>query len=175
MRDCLERIGDIVAVHPLPIGTITFDHPFNVRQSAVSAASILYDAKPLTLAAVRALDGMTLEGYDYNNVRANRVIVEPGITVKESFRQSAPGISYESKISLNSYADIDDLRDLVYLVHAAPAFDVLIVDSADNVFLLRGVEPATSITLSATLPVTTQSSVDIQVVSVNGIQPVIFP
>lgn len=174
MRDCLEYIGEIIAVHPIPLGTLSFAFPFNVQRSSVSASEVSLNGRILTRSAVKALPCLALESYDYNNVRANMIIAQPGITAKESSKVSAAGVSYETKVSVRSYADINELRELVNDVMEAPAFDVLLVDSFDNIFLLRGVEPATNIALSANLPITTLSNVEVQVVSVNGILPIAF-
>ena len=173
MRDCLEYIGDIVAVHLSPVGALHFNMPFNVPVSSMKAEDIKYLDTPLSLSMVKAMDGFMVEGYNYNNVRAKSVIAERGITYKESSKLSAPGVSYDSKISIRSFEDIDIIRDLVTMVQSFEAFDAIIVDEADRAFLVRGVLPATNISMSASLPRSSQTQIDIQVISVSGVIPLL--
>lgn len=177
MLSCLELFGDIVAIHPLPAGTLSFDAPFNVRSSQASGVSIA--GHRLTLADVHGLGGFAVDGYYlYNNARVGEsfqaVTIESGAKVKESDKTVAAGVYYTTKISATSEDDISSIHDIANELMSAEYFDCLVVDSLDNVFLIRGVEPATAISINASLPLSTRHSIEIEIVSVNGLLPVVF-
>lgn len=175
MRDCLELIGNIVAVHLLPLGVASFPLPFNVRATKVNASDIRLNGKKMTMPMLKATRCIALDDYIiYNNCADNSVMAEPGISVKETSKTVAAGTYYTTKISCKTYDLVEDVRQLVYDYTGMEAFDVFLVDSEDRVFLLRGVEPATSIELSDNLPVSVADSVEVQMVTVNGLQRVVF-
>lgn len=176
MLNCLELIGEIVAIHTLPAGALSFDMPFNVRNPRSGAIRI--GGRSITLSDVHQMDGFAVDDYYlYNNVRetsSHALTIEPGVKVKESDKISAAGVYYTTKITASSTDDIADLHSLANKLMSAEYFDCLVVDSLDNVFLLRGVEPATRISVTAGLPLHEYHNVEIEIVSVNGLQPVIF-
>lgn len=176
MLSCLELIGEIVAIHPLSPGTLTIDAPFNVSRSQASAT---LSGISLSLSAVHALPGFAVEGYYlYNNARADasttQIIIENGASLKESSKTTAAGTCYTTKVSATSYHDIDAIKAFINEISSHEYFDCLVVDSLDNVFLLQGVEPATSISVSAALPITSKHGIDVEIVSVNGLIPIVF-
>lgn len=174
MRDCLELIGNIVAIHLLPLGTATFPMPFNVQAPSVQASAITIGGLAMTLDNLKKTRCLALEDYLIYNSPKDSVEVETGISVKETSKLVAAGTYYTTKISCRSYDAVESIRQLVYDMTAVEAFDAFVVDSEDRVFLLRGVEPATSIDMQASLPVSTTSSIELQVASVNGLQRVVF-
>lgn len=178
MLSCLELIGEIVAIHPVPAGTFTFDVPFNVRQSQAGAVR-RPDGTRITLADVHSLGGFAVDGYYiYNNARDGEsfgaVTIEPGAKLKESDKTSAAGLYYDTKVSATSDDDLSAIRSIANSLMVAEYFDCFVVDSLDNVFLIRGVEPATAISINASLPLSTRHSIEIEIVSVNGLLPVVF-
>lgn len=177
MLSCLELFADIVAIHPLPAGTLSFDAPFNVRRSQAGTISI--SGHRLTLSDVHGLGGFAVEGYYlYNNARVDgslkAVNIEPGAKIKESDKTVAAGVYYTTKITASSDDDLSAIHDIANSLMAAEYFDCLVVDSLDNVFLLRGVEPATAISVTGELPLSSHHSIEIEIVSVNGLMPVVF-
>lgn len=174
MKDCIELIGDIIAVHLVPVGTIKFPVPFNVTCPYYFASSVLYDGTPLSLDSIRTLQGLATDYYYINNVPDGSVSIEDGASVKETPKLSSSGICYNTKISMKSYEPLDSLRAYINSVTRMTAFDAIIVDSNDRVFIVRGAEPSTYASMSPVLPVNNMHGVDVEMMSVNGLQPLVF-
>ena len=171
MRDCIELMGDIIAIHLFPEGQLNIDVPFNAQCQSLKSSNIRIGSASISCALLKSQRGLAVDTY-YNNVPDGSIIIEAGTSIKETPSNSIQGISYSTKISARTYDDIDGIRTFVDYINNHAFFDTLIVDSMDNVFLLRGVEPATRITMSASLPLHHTQTIDIDVVSVNGIIPV---
>lgn len=173
MRNCMEQMGNIIAVHLIAPGELTFSLPFNVRVGAIPSDYISVNGQPLSLDVISKMSGFAVDTY-YNNVSDEMFIcMENGVSVKESPKKTIAGVHYDTKISLKTYDAVDDVRHYVDTMAALPYFDVIIRDSSDHVFILRGAEPAVSVSLSAALPVTDTHSVEVEVFSVNGLMQVL--
>lgn len=173
MRDCLELMGEIVAIHILPVGELKFSVPFNALKPSYTSSEIKYEGHNLTNDLLKTIRGIAIDTY-YNTIPEGSIKMEPGSSVKESGKISLTGNAYTTKISSKSYDPIDDIRYYINDMSSLPSFDVVVVDSLERVFILRGSEPSTSISMSAVLPLTGTHSIEVNVVSVNGLIPVIF-
>lgn len=190
MNKCLELLADIVAVIPVPIGTFKFAVPPQVLQHRIMADAVTLPLSVIVpggsstgealLAAIRQQPGFVVDTYIYNTtddgepLPKETVIVEFGTTAKETSKQSIAGVSYNTKVSMRTYDDIDKIRALVDNIQESTAFDLFIIDENENVYCCRGMEPATNISMQASLPVNTTSQIDIEVSSMSGILPVIM-
>lgn len=173
MLDCLELLGEIIAIIPVPKGEVSFAIPFNVLVTSLPSSLIQYEGSNITLSDIMQMRGIIIDTY-YNNIASNSIRMESGATVKESSKTVTAGTYYSTKISASSYADIDKIRSLVYDMQECECFDVFVVDALERVFLLRADEPCSAISVSASLPVYQKHSIDIEVVSVSGLIPVLF-
>lgn len=170
MRDCLEYIGNIIAVHLFAPGELAFSFPFNVRKSNILYSDIQINGDILSLESLRDANGYAVDTY-YNTTSDNKVIIEDA-TIKESQKLTTAGICFHTKIDIRSMDHVDVIRDSVVYYSGLDYFDVIIVDSSYRIFLVRGIEPSTSISVSAKLPVSGLQGISIEISSVNGIQPV---
>lgn len=173
MRDCIELLGDIIAIHLFSPGEISFTYPFNVAVTSVNASNIILDAKSIDITSLDRKEGIAVDTY-YNNIPGDSIIMEQNASIKESIKTTTAGQCYSTKISIKTYDEISDVRTFVNKYSSYEYFDAVIIDSSYRAFLLRGVEPATSISMSSSLPVTNLQGIDIEVVSVNGLQPIIY-
>ena len=179
MTNCLELLGEIVAIYPVATGSLQFTIPFNVAVDRVAATSILVPKpsarpEPFTRAWLNTQRGIILDGYNIFNVNDNQIIMEPGTSVKESAKTATAGIYYTTKVSAKTYDDIERVRSLVNDVLDMESFDTFIVDDMERVFVLRAEEPACAISISANLPISQTHSIEIEVASVSGLIPVMF-
>lgn len=188
MIQCLELLAEIVAVIPVPVGTFKFSVPPQVVQQRIMVNDITLPAtasipegvssSKALLHAIRQQPGLVVDTYIYKTQPdgtpspSGTVIIEFGTTVKESNSRSVAGTSYTTKVSMRSYDEIDNLRALVDRVQEYPAFDLFLIDDDDNIYCCRGMEPATQISMQASLPVDTTTQVDIDIISPCGILPV---
>lgn len=173
MRDCLELLGDIIAIHLFSPGEISFTYPFNVEVTSVNASSIILDAQSIDIPSLVGKEGIAVDTY-YNTIPEDSIIMEQNASIKESVKTTTAGQCYSTKISIKTYDTISDVRSFVRKYSSQEYFDAIIVDSYYRAFLLRGVEPATSIGMSSALPVTNLQGIDIEVVSVNGLLPIVY-
>lgn len=186
MLDCLELIGEIVAVHFFPKDFGLIQIPYGVVLSSIDSRDVHIgisaenDKKSNSkfvhfLKSTASIQGMAIDTYYINRTDQDpRLIIEQGASVKESGKRSIPGVAYTTKLSAKSYEDISKIRDLVNAMYDCEYYDTLIVDIMDRVFLLRGIEPACELSMSSVLPVVHQQSIDLEVVSINGLIPVTF-
>ena len=174
MIDCLELLTDIVAVYPVPAGVLSFDAPANVFQSSVPSGAIHYvpTSSEFSKDTLGLLRGIVLDTYYKRN--STSIILEPGASLKETSKSTTAGVCYNSKLSLNTYHDIDELRSFIYNIQDALYFDLIVVDMTDNVYIIRGQHPSTSISLSVNLPIASRHDVSIEVCSVAGLSPIVF-
>lgn len=175
MKDCLEFFGDIVAVFPVADGTLSYDVPFNIDVDSLRASAIRIDNAGNDVLSMRFFNshrGFVVS--NYNNENIDSVTIETGATVKESGKKSVAGIYYETKVSFNTFESIKDIRSFVNDIKRFRYFDLFIVDAMDRVFLLRGIDGACAISMSANLPISQRTSIEIEYASVNGVIPVSF-
>lgn len=172
MLDCLELLGEIVAIFPIKKGVLDFDIPFNVPVAKMMAANIKVNGSVFTDSWLKSQRGIILDGYYINNVHEGNIIMEPGASVKETPNVASSGIFYNTKVTSSTYDDIEKIRSFVCAVQQMASFDTFIVDDMDRVFVLRSEEPACFIRMNATLPVKNTQGIDVEVVSVSGLIPI---
>ena len=174
MTNCLELIGEIIAIYPVEKGALNFAIPFNVIVDSMSASNITVSgggSQVLTREWLDAQRGIILDGYNIYNEDKGNIIMEPGTSVKESSKTLTAGMYYMTKVSAKTYEEVEKVRSFV---NANESFDTFIVDNMDRVFVLRAEEPACAISMSANLPISQTHSIEIEVASVSGLIPVMF-
>lgn len=171
MSECLELLGDIVAIYPVPRSQVSCEVPFSVFSSTVDASQLLLDngssMVPFSCRLLRRMRGLVLDTY-YNN--SDAWSMEDDATAKETAKRGLSGCVYNTKLTAHSYASLPALRDFVNDISEADSFDVFVVDNSSNVFIIRGNDTSSSISLSASLPLSNPHQVDIEAVSVSGLQ-----
>lgn len=178
MTDCLELLGEIVAIYPVEKGLLQFAVPFNVVVDRLSAEDIIVpdqkEGYPITHEWLNAQRGIILDGYFINNECEGSIIMDAGASAKESITTVSAGKYYLTKITAQTYDSIDKLRSLYRDVSEMDSFDTFIVDDMERVFVLRADEPSCAISMSANLPISKSQSIEIEVASVSGLIPVMF-
>lgn len=190
MNTCFELLADIVAVFPVPVGTFQFAVPpqvvqYRVLPDAITLPSTFNQSIGDTVlkslrSAIRQQPGFVVDTYIYNTnpdgipQPSGTVIIEFGTSAKESSKQDTSGKSYTTKVSMRSYEDIDKIRAIVERIQDCEAFDLFIIDEEERIYCCRGMEPATQISMQTSLPITTASQIEIEVVSPFGLLPIIM-
>lgn len=171
MLDCLELLDEITEIYPIPVGVVSFPVPFQVRQTT---AAPTYPAdgiqNPVSVAWLRTQRGMVIEAVANDNTHARSLLVEDYPSAKGSSKTSAAGRYFQMSVSAKSHQDVDQVQDLVNYVNSYEAFDTFIVDASQNIYVIRGVYPATSIEVTTNLPLAREHEITLSVECVNGLQ-----
>lgn len=180
MNSCLEIMTDIIAVVPIPVGTYKFDSPFNVRRPSVPYSSIsrkvddkdtYFSSANNLLDDLRHRKGFFIDTYINSSMDETALTMESGVSVKETSKVSISGRTSTDKVSLSTYHDLDLVRSFVNEWTGYSYFDLFVIDQMENVFVMRGMEPSTSVVVSANIP--GMYDIDFEVISFNGIIPVL--
>lgn len=173
MYDCLELLDEIIEIYPIPSGTVTFPLPFQARSVAASPSHKEAGTdKPVSLEWLRSQPGMVVEAVAADNTHARTIIIEDKPTVKGSQKTSVAGRYFQMSVSAKSHQDTDAVQEFVNWVSDADSFDTFIVDASENIYVIRGVYPATSIELTTNLPLYKDHDISLSVECVNGLQTV---
>lgn len=171
MYDCLEILDEITEIYPIPSGVVTFPVPFQVRHTIVepkySIEEVQYD---VTLDWLRTQRGMVVESVASENHHAGSLLIEFKPSVKSSQKSGIAGRYFQISIQAKSHQDLVETQDFVNYVDDSETFDTFIVDASENIYVVRGVYPATNIEMSANLPRYKEHDITLSIECVNGIQ-----
>lgn len=176
--DCLEILGSITEVYLVPIETISCNVPFNVRSKDIlQATSFKVNETAMTdksalIAEVRKLAGMLVEGVYDSNAHANSIEIQTDVSVKNSDKKDITGTNYTVKITAKTLEDVSHLSYFANTI-ANTEFDVFIIDSDEDLFLVRGSRYATNLSVLAAVPRSNGHEIEAEVLSVNGIQKIV--
>jgi len=176
--DCLEILDSITEVYPIPIGTFSCSVPFNVRNvSQLNATSFSKGTTAMAtvtdlIASVREHAGMLVEGVYGSSSPANSIEIQPDVSVKNSNKTDITGTNYTVKVTAKT---LDRMECLNYFTNtiAQTDFDMFIIDSEENLFLVRGAKHATELSVSASVPRSNGHEIEAEILSVNGIQKIV--
>lgn len=171
--DCLEALGNIVAIFPVPSGTYNFAVPFNVRATTISLSDITSLSESAFIDDLYRRGGLMISSVQYLADPSRTITIEERPSIKASTKKARPGLYFNVKISARSFDMQKTVESFVRYIQDAPYFDTFILDTEDNLYLVRGVEPATDISTDIVLPRTQEQQIDIEVNCVNGLQQVV--
>lgn len=174
MIDCLELLDEIIEIYPVPAGLVTFPVPFQVRQITVSPTVSDDEEHPVvSLGWLRSQPGMVVESVYPDNSHARTIIIEDKATVKGTPKTSVAGRYYQMSVSAKSHQQVEDVQYMADYALGADYFDVFIVDASENIYVLRGVYPATNIEVATQLPLYKDHDISITVECVSGLQRIV--
>lgn len=170
--NCLELFDDIVEIYLVEVGEFVFDHPFNVHSSKPIPIGTISNSAgdPFSLSMLRREIGLLVEGAFSSDVRNESVCIESGASVTTSQKIDMAGVYHVVKISAKSCEPIDRLKMAVSHALCADAVDIFIIDSEDNIFVIRGGGSFPHISFSVSLPQGAGNEITIEFDSKNGMQ-----
>ena len=178
--NCEEILSSITEVYPVPINThLLCDIPFNVVRDTLPASSFRFmtyrfehmETVAQMLSCVRTLPGMLVEGAYNADAHASSIEILPDVSVKNSQKMGNTGAIFTVKLTAKTYADITSLSYFSNLRYTS--VDLLIVDSADNLYLVRGSLHSSSVSVTPSVPDSSGHEIEAEVLSVNGIQKIV--
>lgn len=172
MNDCLELLDDIIEIYPVPTDVLSWQTPVMIPASSISWPTLVNGSGLADLAWLRSQCGLVVDSVKDHNSNARTLLIENNISVKASLKQNIAGNYYQVSVNVHTRADISDAQYFVASVDAARSWDTFVVDVNDQVYVVRGVYPATSISLNAVLPLSKSHEIILSSECVNGIQMV---
>lgn len=178
MIDYCEEYGEIIAIVPVPAGQCTHSVPFNVRNSHVGPrdTELSLDMGEAAAAAyvyagiLFGSSGFFVEGWDSRAHARTVITIRPHPSIKSTPKMSAEGISYTVKVSATTEENVDAVNKFVNELTSYPYFDLFLVSSTMQCYVIRGIEPATSVQFDQQLPLYKGGTVNFELHCVNGIQ-----
>ena len=171
--DCLEALGNVVAIFPVPSGTYDIAVPFNVRATTIALSDITNLSESDFLADLYSHGGLMISAVQYLSNASRTITIEERPTIKSAAKKDRAGLYFNVKISARSLDMQKTVENFITYLMQYPYFDTFILDSEDNIYLVRGIEPATDMSADIVLPRTQEQQIDMEVNCVNGLQQVV--
>lgn len=173
MYDCLELFDEIIEIYPIHSGVVSFPVPFQIRQTVVKPTYTTGGQQhPVSLDWLRTQRGMVVEAVSYENQHASTLLIEEKPTVKGSPKHSLAGRYFQMSVQAKSHQDVALVQDFINYVNESDAFDTFIVDASENIYVIRGVYPATNIEATTNLPLYKDHDIALSIECVNGLQQI---
>lgn len=178
MNSCEEILQDIVCIVPIKSVIFGCSLPFNAGGKPTLSVNMLtiagesYNSVSSLVVHLKARRCFLTEATVEGGTHANSVIIEEKPSIKATSKSGAMGRYFDTKVSAKSIDDVESVTDFVNEVAGWPWFDLFLIDSDDNLYLLRGQRSASNIELNQALPSANTHDIDLQIMSVNGIQKI---
>lgn len=173
MYDCLELLDEITEIYPIHSGVVSFPVPFQIRATVVKPTYTSGGQQhPVSLDWLRTQRGLVVETVSYDNQHAGSLLIEEKPSVKGTAKFSLAGRYFQMSVQAKSHQDVAPVQDFVNYVNEADAFDTFIVDASENIYVIRGIYPATNIEVATNLPLYKEHDITLSIECVNGLQQV---
>lgn len=178
MNSCEEILQDVIYIIPIESGKLGCDIPFNVGSMptlSVSSFSLVgsrYNSVSALVSQLKSRRCFLTEASVEGGTHARSVFIEEKPSIKATSKTGTMGRYFDTKVSAKSIDDVESVTDFVNEVAGWPWFDLFLIDSDDNLYFLRGQRSASNIELNQALPSANTHDIDLQIMSVNGVQKI---
>ena len=179
MTNCIELIGSIVAVIPVPAEIVEVTVPYNVanRPQLEVQEILISGVSPSSLADLQtrlmSMMALATDGVVNDYTHAKSVWVSDAPSLVASPKKNISGRTYEVKVSTKSSDDLYKVQSMVNVLLASKWFHCFIVTSSGDVFFLRGAQDATNVELNQSIPTQQPHEIEITMATVNGLQQIV--
>lgn len=172
MRHCKEILEEVVGIFPLQCGTLSFERPANARCTKLTTADV-HASDGTTQISIDWLNqqmGLVTVCMDVDNTNTDTLIIEDEPTVKIAQKRQLAGLYYKIDITAKTEEYYNRVEKLFSIVSEWDYFDLVVVDSEDNIYIAQNMAPATVMTITENFPRSKDSDITLNIENVNGLQ-----
>lgn len=172
MRHCKEIIEEVVGIFPLRCGTLAFERPANARCTKLTTADV-HASDGTTQISIDWLNqqmGLVTVCMDVDNTNTDTLIIEDEPTVKIAQKRQLAGLYYKIDITAKTNEYYNRVEKFFSIVSEWEYFDLVVVDSEDNIYIAQNMAPATVMTITENFPRSKESDITLNIENVNGLQ-----
>ena len=114
--------------------------------------------------------GLVTVCMDVDNTNTDTLIIEDEPTVKIAQKRQLAGLYYKIDITAKTNEYYNRVEKFFSIVSEWEYFDLVVVDSEDNIYIAQNMAPATVMTITENFPRSKESDITLNIENVNGLQ-----